>query len=67
MTKEERIKAFYESEANLQLEGMDPQGHTYYELIKSRVIDGEMTITEGQNAMILYHQQQQINHDNRII
>ena len=62
MTKEERIEVFRRAEANLQFEGMDPQGHTYYELIKSRVINGDMTATEGKEALILYHQQKQISY-----
>ena len=64
MTKEQRIEAFRRAEANLQFEGMNPNGHAYYELIKARVIEGEMTATEGKQALILYHQQKQAHHNN---
>lgn len=52
---DKRTKAFKKAEASLYLSNKDPRGLPYYELIKSKVINGELTYEEARLEVLNYY------------
>ena len=55
-TRQLRAEGFRKAEASLRLEGMDPSGTPRYELVKARIISGDITYDEGRAEILAYHQ-----------
>ncbi|WOA54856.1 antitoxin VbhA family protein [Dickeya solani] len=56
--RNKRIKGFEKAEASLFLSGQDPRGLPLYELIKKKIINGELTYEEAKLKILNYHIEQ---------
>lgn len=55
---EARKEAFRKAEASLFLSGKDPKGSPFYNEIKHKVINGELTYEEAKREVLKYHIEQ---------
>lgn len=52
---QKRIEAFRKAEASLFLSGKDPKGSLFYNDIKNKIINGELTYEEAKLEILNYH------------
>jgi len=52
--RQDTEQAFSLGEANVALEGFDPQQHPLYAMLKAKVLDGKMTAAEMGDSLIEY-------------
>ncbi|MEC5319654.1 antitoxin VbhA family protein [Brenneria populi subsp. brevivirga] len=53
--KKKRAEAFRKAEASLYLSGKDPRGSEFYEIIKDKVIKGELSYEEAKVEILNHH------------
>ena len=57
MSEKQRREGFRKAEASLRLEGLDPSGTPHYEIVKARIISGEISYEQGRKEIFDYYVQ----------